>query len=294
MKVQIMGAGALGSLFGYFIQKAGYDVVYVARGEQLNALQNEGLKISGLVNDHIKVNACSKPVNADITFVTVKSYDTEIAAKLLAEVDCGIVCSLQNGVGNEEILMNYVDTVIGGITTYAANLVRPGHVEFAGKGITYVGELSGEMTENVEKVVEVLRKSGIEAKAVNDISRRIWEKAVINAAINPITALCRVRNGKIAEVEELWSVAKSIADEGERVMRAMGFDVKNIAEVVRDVAIKTANNRSSMLQDIEKGKRTEIDFINGAIVRKGIELGVETPVNRIMLDLVKGAEKCRC
>ena len=291
MKVQIMGAGALGSLFGYLMQRAGYDIVYVARGEQLDALR-EGLTISGLIRDCAEVNAVSKPVNADVTFVTVKSYDTGVAAKLLAEVDCGVVCSLQNGVGNEEILSKYVDTVVGGVTTYAANLVKPGCVEFAGEGIIYVGELSGEITENVEIVAEILTESKINAKAVDDISKRIWEKAVINAAINPVTALCRVRNGKIVEVEELWNVARSIADEGERVMKAMGFKVEGMAEVVRDVAKKTANNKSSMLQDVERGKRTEIDFINGAIVRKGEEVGVDTPINRTMLNLVKGVERC--
>jgi 2-dehydropantoate 2-reductase len=290
MKIQIMGAGALGSLVGYTIQKAGYDVIYVARGDQLRALQKRGLRVSGLLEDDLSVNARLKPVNADVTFVTVKSYDTENAAKLLAEVNCGIVCSLQNGIGNEEMLMKYIDNVVGGVTTYAANLIEPGHVQFAAKGKVWIGELSGEITENVLKVLDILKKSGMEAEAVKDIVCKIWEKVVINAAINPITALCRIRNGKIAEIDELWSIAKSIAEEGRELMAAMGFNIENIVGSVKEVIIKTANNKSSMLQDIEKGKKTEIDFINGAIAQKGLELGIDTTMNRLILNLVKGVE----
>jgi len=290
MKVQIMGAGALGCLFGYLIQKAGYDVVFVARGKQFNALKR-GLKISGLVEDEVDVNVSDRPEDADVTFVTVKAYDTEVVARQLANVSCGIVCSLQNGIGNEEILAMYLGRVLGGVTTYASNLVEYGHIEFAGEGKTFIGDLSGKITEDVLRVVEVLKNSKIEAEAVTDIRKRIWLKAVVNSAINPITAVCRVRNGKIVEIPELWNIAERIASEGEEVMRALGFKVENIAEIVRDVAERTRNNRSSMLQDIERGKRTEIDFINGAIVRTAEELGVDVPFNRLMYWLVRGVER---
>ncbi len=290
MRVQIMGAGALGCLFGYLIQKAGYDVVFVARGKQLEALRR-GLRISGLIEDDVRVKAVGRPENADITFVTVKAYDTEVVAKQLAGVRCGIVCSLQNGIGNEEILMMHLKRVLGGVTTYASNLIEYGHIEFAGEGETFVGDLSGEITEEVLTVVEVLRSSGVRAEAVKDIRKRIWLKAVINSAINPITAVCRCRNGAVVEIPELWRIAEGIAKEGEEVMRALGFEVEGIVDFVRDVAIRTRNNRSSMLQDIERGKRTEIDFINGAIVRTAEELGIDVPFNRLMLLLVKGVER---
>ena len=285
-----MGAGALGCLFGYFIQKAGYDVIFVARGEQFKALKR-GLRISGIIEDEVDVKVGDKPEDADVTFVTVKAYDTEAVAKKLANVNCGIVCSLQNGIGNEEILAMYLDRVLGGVTTYASNLVEYGHIEFAGEGKTFIGDLSGEITEDVLTVVELLKNSKINAEAVTDIRKRIWLKAVINSAINPITAVCRVRNGKVVEIPEFWNVAKKIASEGEEVMRMLGFDVENVAEIVRDVAERTRNNRSSMLQDIERGKRTEIDFINGAIVRTAEELGIDVPFNRLMYWLVKGVER---
>jgi len=283
-----MGAGALGCLYGYLIQKAGYDVVFVARGKQLEALK-KGLKVTGLVEDFVEVNAKDKPVNADVTFVTVKAYDTAEVAKILAKVDCGIVVSLQNGIGNEEILMRYLRKVLGGVTTYASNLVDYGCIEFAGVGVTYVGELNGVVSDDVLTVVEILKDSGINAEAVEDIVKRKWVKAVINSVINPITALLKIRNGVILEVDELWRLALSILQEGEAVLRAMGFDVE-LKGVLKDVLVKTAKNKSSMLQDVERGKKTEIDFINGAIIKKAEELGIDTPYKKVLFSLVKGVE----
>ncbi len=279
-----MGAGALGSLFGALLQLAGFDVVFVARGKQLEVLKRS-LRVSGLLEAELKVYATNKPEKADVTFVTVKAYDTENAAKMLAKTDPGIVCSLQNGIGNEEILQKYFKRVVGGVTSYAANLADYGHVIYAGEGYTYVGDMGEKGCAEV--VADVLRKAGVRVEVVDDIEFRIWVKAAVNAAINPITALCRVRNGKIVESADLWSVAKAVAEECMEVMRRMGYEFDVVAEV-RRVAEMTANNRSSMLQDVEKGKRTEIDFINGAIVRKGLELGVKCPVNELLTKLVRG------
>ncbi len=291
MRIQIFGAGALGSLIGYMIQKAGYDVVFIARGKQLEALKRK-LVVKGLIDDEVNVDARSKPVDADLTLLTVKAYDTEFAAKTLAKVKCGIVCSLQNGIGNEEILLKYLKNVVGGVTTYGANIVDYGIVEFAGEGQTFVGDFDGY---NAEAVAEVLNNSKIKTEVVKDIKRRIWLKAVINAAINPITALCNVRNGKVVEVDELWNLAFKLAKEGENVMKAIGFKIEDneVVNAVKDVAIKTRNNKSSMLQDFEKGKRTEIEFINGAIVDAGKKLGLDVSINEVMLKLVRGAEIAR-
>ncbi len=285
-----MGAGALGCLFGYLIQRSGYDVIFIARGNQLRALRNK-LVISGLVNDEIRVNVSERARDADITFVTVKSYDTENAARSLSRVNCGIVVSLQNGIGNEEILLKYLKCVLAGVTTYASNLIDFGHVEFAGIGETYIGDMSGEITDEVSCVVEVLKNSGINAKAVRDIVKIKWIKTVLNSAINPITAILRIKNGKILEVDELWMLAREIVREGEEVMRAMGFEVRDLTGILKEVLIKTANNRSSMLQDIERGKKTEIDFINGAIIKKAQELKLDTPYNRALYILLKGVER---
>lgn len=285
MKIQIMGAGALGSLFGYFIQKAGFDVLFVSRGEQLKALR-KGLRISGIENDVIKVKVVSKPENADVTFVAVKAYDTERVSKQLSKVDCGIACSLQNGIGNEEILSKYIENVVGGITTYGANLKEYGHVVFAGEGITHIGEYKGD---GVDEVFEVLNNSKINVEIVEDIKEKIWEKTVINSAINPITALFRVENGMIVRNPHLWSIAKRTALESEKVAESIGYFFDAV-KVVREVAIKTAKNKSSMLQDVEAGRRTEIDFINGVIVKIGEKKGIDVCYNRFLWKAVKAIE----
>ncbi len=287
MRIQIMGAGALGSLFGSLLHMAGFDVTFVARGRQFEALKR-GLRLSGLIETELKVYVTDKPEDADITFVTVKAYDTERAAKQLESVEPGVVCSLQNGVGNEEILQRHCSKVLGGVTSYAANLADFGHVVYAGEGYTYVGEMDGRISDDAKLVADVLKKAGIRAEAVNDIDFRIWAKAAVNAAINPITALCRVRNGKIVENPDLWAVARAVSMECQEVLKRMGYMLDVTAEV-RRVAEMTAQNRSSMLQDIERGKRTEIDFINGAFVRKGRELGVSCPINDMLTKLVRGA-----
>ncbi|MBO8183417.1 MAG: 2-dehydropantoate 2-reductase [Archaeoglobus sp.] len=288
--VQIMGAGAIGSLFGGLIRLAGFKVHFVARGKQLEALKKDGLILTGLLEGHLKVDASNNPENADITIVAVKAYDTENAARILSKIDPGIVFTIQNGIGNVEILSKYLDRVVGGVTTYGANLVAPGVVNFAGKGIVYAGD-DGYISDDAKVVAEVLRRAGFNCEVVDDISFRIWSKAIVNAAINPLTAICRVRNGKIVEVEELWGVAKAIVEEGVRVLKKMGLPEADFVGMVREVALKTSENRSSMLQDIENGKRTEIEFINGAIVRRAKEFGLEAPTNELLVNLVKGVEK---
>ncbi len=285
MKIQIFGAGAIGCLFGYMLQKAGYDVIFIARGRQLDALK-KGLKITGLVDDEIEINVCGKACKADLTFVTVKSYDTAVAAREL-EGRTAIVCSVQNGIGNEDILAEKIDCVVGGVTTYAANIVEYGKICYTGKGVTFLGDWKGE---GEKTVAEILKRAKMNVEIEENIRRKKWEKAIVNSVINPLTALLRIENGKIVEIEEIWSIAQTIAREGERVMKAMGYDFDAVS-AVREVAIKTAKNRSSMLQDVEKCRKTEIEAITGEIVRKAEKLNISTPVNELMLRLVRGLER---
>jgi len=285
MKIQIFGAGAIGCLFGYMIQRAGYDVIFIARGKQLEALK-KGLKISGLVDDEIEINVRSKACRADVTFVTVKSYDTVVAAREL-EGKTAIACSVQNGIGNEDILAEKINCVVGGVTTYAANLVEYGKICYAGEGIIFLGDWRGK---GEEIIAEVLKKAKMNVEIEENIRKKKWEKAIINSVINPLTALLRIENGKIVEIEEIWEIAQTMAREGEQVMKAMGYDFDAVS-AVREVAIKTAKNRSSMLQDIEKRRRTEIEAITGEIVRKAKKKNISTPTNELVMRLIKGLER---
>ncbi len=284
MRIEIFGAGALGSLIGALLLKAGFDVIFVARGKQFEALKRK-LKVSGIMNEEFDIYVTDKAEDADFVFLTVKTYDTENAAKSLSEVKFKAICSLQNGVGNEEILMEYFDNVVGGITTYGANLKEYGHVVFAGEGEVFLGNFKGNYAE---KFKEILREANIKAEVVDDIKKRIWVKAAINAVINPLTAICRVKNGKILE-KDLWFIAERIGKECEEILSLLGYDA-DVVNAVKEVAIKTSENRSSMLQDIERGKRTEIDFINGAFVRQARKFGINAIYNEMMLKLIRGIE----
>ncbi len=286
MKIQIMGAGALGCLFGYFLLKGGYEVVFVARGKQYEALKEKGLRITGIEEDMFRVHVVREPENSDLVFLTVKAYDTLNAARMLRKIRFDAICSLQNGVGNEEILLELFENVVGGVTTYGANIAKPGKIVYAGKGKTILGDYRGDFAE---VFCEILLKSGVEAEISGNIKEKIWEKASINAVINPLTAICRVKNGKIVEIPELWELAEKTGKECERILAEMGYRI-DIVETVREVAMKTSENRSSMLQDVEIGRRTEVEYINGAFVRAGEKFGIDAVYNRMLLKLVRGIE----
>ncbi len=281
--IQIMGAGALGSLIGGLLQMSGKDVVFVARGKQLEALRKK-LVITGLIHAELSVKAVEKPVNADVTFFTVKAYDSNVAAKALSEVDPGIVCTLQNGIGVEDILRKHVKRVVRGVTSYGANLADYGKVVYAGKGVVYLPKQN-----DAEIVANVLRDAGFSVEIVDDIEFRVWAKAIVNSVINPLTAICRVSNGFVVENENLRKIAERVAKEGEMLMRKLGYEFNAFDEVLK-VAKMTAKNKSSMLQDVLRGKRTEVDFINGAIVEKCKEMGVDCIYNEILWKIVKGIE----
>lgn len=281
--IQVMGAGALGSLLGALLQLSGKEVIFVARGKQLEALRKK-LIITGLLNAELEVKASERPVDAEITFFTVKAYDTETAGKMLGEINPGIVCTLQNGIGVEKILKRYVERVVRGVTSYGANLIDYGKVMYAGKGFVYLPK-----GKEAERVARVLIEAGMNVEIVENIDFFIWAKAIVNSVINPLTAICRVRNGSIIESEHIWQVAEKIAKEGQNLMEKLGYKFDAISEV-RRVAEMTARNKSSMLQDVLRGKRTEIDYINGEIVKKCKELGLSCDFNEMIWKIVKGLE----
>ncbi len=294
MKIVVMGAGALGSLFGGLLALSGEEVVLVGREKHVDAINESGLKISGLTDATVDLKASIHPEEADLIFFTVKSYDTlETASKLILNDDT-IILSLQNGLGNEEIIKKVVGNhhVIGGITSYGALFIEPGHIRHTGIGDTVIGELDGSVTERVSHIAKILSEAGIKTEVTDAIKQKIWEKLVVNAGINALTAITDVNNGKLLEISELNNLMYDASLEAVEVGLAFGIKLDHdLIEQVEDVARKTAENRSSMLQDVSRGKRTEIDAINGMIVNIGAESGIKTPVNRILTSLVKGIEK---
>jgi 2-dehydropantoate 2-reductase len=298
MRIVVFGAGAIGSLIGGLLSKDN-DVTMIGREHHVTAIRENGLQITGKTPMHVhpKVTTSAlKCPNPDILFFTVKSYDTrkavEEAKTLIGEST--VIVSLQNGLGNLEIIRDCQNgtKIIGGVTSHGAIFISPGVVEHAGFGDTVVGAFSGCGENEVETIAGTLSKANISTSITDDINLEVWYKALVNAAINPLATFAGSPNGVLLEDEELRKRAETIVAEGVRVATAHGIGLNGeeaFSRVIK-VASQTAENKNSMLQDLERGKRTEIDQINGAIVRLGVAVGIDTPVNNGIVSTIKNLE----
>jgi 2-dehydropantoate 2-reductase len=229
----------------------------------------------------------------DATLILVKSYQTERAAAWAAQVlhASGLVVTLQNGLDNEAKIAAAVDKnrVVLGVTYMGATLLGPGRTRLVANLATFVGS-HASIASRVSAFVSLLRGAGLEAHVTPDIQPRLWGKAIANAAINPLTALWRVSNGELLDGDDRRRVMAELAKEAIRVALASGVEppIEDVVGYVESVCRATAENHSSMLQDVERGRPTEIDSINGVIVDQGLRLGVPTPSNKAVWLLVRG------
>ncbi len=305
MKISIIGAGAMGSLFGGKLAASGNEVVlYDINKAHVDAVNSNGLKIETLATGDIqtvKVKASSDAADvggSDIMIVFVKSTATEIVAKNFKQVagDNTIVVTLQNGYGNEEILKNHFGAAFtaAGVTSQGATFAGPGHIKHAGNGPTHIC-MSDKNNDKLAPFIKALNEAGFEADAENNIESLVWSKLVINVGINALTALTGLKNGQLLDFNETKALMKDLVDEAVNVCNKSGIKLTydNPLEAVYSVAEKTGPNRSSMLQDFDRGSVTEIDFINNAIVRAAEKIGVDTPVNRTVARIIKTIDLTR-
>jgi len=218
----------------------------------------------------------------DIAIVLNKSYQTEATAKHLSNriSKSGLMVTLQNGLGNTDILHNYSDTkVLTGVTSEAANRPQIGSVFHAGKGKTII---ESSVHPLMATLFNVLVKAGFDVESSSRIENEIWNKLLINIAINPLTAIFNIKNGQLLEDESLLNIAVNVALEAAAVAKSLGITLENIESSIVEVCRKTAENHSSMLQDIQSGRETEIDALCGAIKLLGEEKGIATPLNSIL------------
>jgi 2-dehydropantoate 2-reductase len=294
VKILVFGAGSLGSLVGGLLARA-HDVTLVGRSPHVDAVQADGLRITGIETLRTRPAATTDGtgVEADLAVVTVKAYDTAAAARGLAAGDVDAVLSLQNGMGNEDVLADRVDApVLAGTATCGARLADPGHVEWLGRGTITVGPWRpADDAATADRVVAAFRAADVDAEARTDVRRLLWEKLAVNAAVNPLTALARVENGALT-TPPLSELARSAAVETARVARADGTALPDAAaaEAVERVARETAPNRSSMHRDVALERRTEVDAINGYVVDRAAATDQSVPVNRTLAALVRGWE----
>lgn len=280
MRVAIFGAGALGSVIGALLSRRN-EVLLITRGEHLKSIRENGLKVTGITEGIFHLEAESYyPGGYDLIILTVKAYDTEEAIEnIKREYKGEAIMTFQNGVGIVDMLSNF--DVIPGVTTHGATLISPGVVRHAGYGDTYIGEKNGEISERVLMIARNFTECGLKTEVVNDIMERRWIKAAINACINPLTAVLGVKNGRLLN-ENLREIMKGIGEECSIALKKRGIDA-DVYALALEVVEKTKENKSSMLQDILLGRRTEVDYIVGPFI--------DGKCNRMMYNLVKFLEE---
>ncbi len=296
MRIVVFGAGSLGTALGGILAKKN-PVTLVGRRKNMSAIRSKGLRLIGDVDLHVEVEARETLIGApqpDLVIISTKAYDTQSAINSCrgwAARDT-MVLTVQNGLGNLELLRNWKGKrAFGGTTTMGANLIEPGIVRISGLGKTLIGsDLDPVGARAISKAFE---SSGLPAVIRKDIQPEIWAKAIVSASINPLTAILRIPNGGLLENRSISRMMSELCEECELVAEAAGIGLPYLSMVnrARDVAKSTAKNHSSMLQDIERGSRTEVGQINGAFVRHGTSKMVHTPLNLTMLAMVESLER---
>jgi len=305
VKISIIGSGAMGSLFGGLLSRAGHDVVlYDVSREHVEAIRRDGLAIEEAGSSEVitvRPAATTDPADtrgSDVMIVFVKSTVTEEACRQFAPLARSgtIALTLQNGLGNEAILRKHfgLERTAAGVTSQGATFLGPGRIRHAGKGPTHMAMASGSHRKLVA-LATALAQAGFETHVESDVAGLVWSKLVINVGINALTALVNRPNGRLLDLEETRSLMADLVAEAVAVAKARGVTLTyaDPLATVYEVAKKTGANRSSMLQDFDRGRESEIDFMNGAIVREAAELGIPVPVNAAVTRLVKAVERFR-
>jgi 2-dehydropantoate 2-reductase len=297
-----VGCGAVGSLFAANLAQLG-DVevwAYDLAEDHVKAINEHGLRLSGAgeVVGRLRATARADELPpCEFGIVATKAMHTAAAIEATAHAFAsGAVCSVQNGIGNEEAIAERVGRVIRGTTFPAGRIVEPGHVQWDVKGDTTIGpfEPRPAAMDAVELLADACTRAGLQTKAVPDARGPQWRKVIFNAATNPVGALTGLTHGRVCERPDLRRLVSGLVDEGKAVAAAQGIELDADPEELIDHAARpdvAYDHKASMLQDVEARRQTEIDYLNGGIVRFGREHGVPTPLNEAIMALVKGVEQ---
>ncbi len=299
MKIAVLGAGAMGSLYGAKLSANGKNEVHLIDvwKEHIDAVNSNGLQMEEgddvLLYENLKGHTSSEETGVcDLVIVFVKSTVTKTAVESNAAVfgPNTVALTLQNGLGNIEQISSVIgaERVIAGTTAHGATMLSPGKIRHAGKGKTIIGELGGHESDRIRKMAAVLEDAGMETVISGNVLGLVWDKLLVNVGINALTGITKLYNGQLLDYPEIEELLEKAVSEGVAVARAkgirLGFD--DPVAHTKDLCRATAANKSSMLQDILNGRQTEIDRMNGAIVREGKALGIETPVNLALTNLI--------
>jgi len=305
-----MGAGGIGSITGGFLAKHGQDVAFVGRSDHMSAIERDGLFIDGIwgnhhVSDIRTFTSCEQLCGQtfDLVILSVKSYDTNQAireARPLVAQD-GIVVSFQNGLGNIETIAESVgiERTLGGMVIFGARIEKPGHVTvtvYANE--VKIGNPTGAVSySRVEEIARALNDAGIPTLPTGEIEKHIWGKILYNSTLNPLSAILNATFGELAAEPATREIMSRVADEIFQVAPGRGVELfwKRPQEYLdlfyEQLIPPTAGHYASMLEDLKRGSRTEIESLNGAIVRYGHELNVLCPVNEVLTNIIRVMEQ---
>lgn len=297
MNINIIGAGAMGSLFGSLLARSGQNVLLLdIWKEHVDAINQNGLMVefqgeTTPVDVKASESATDTP-EADLVIIFVKSTQTveaAIQARQCLQKD-GVVLTLQNGMGNADQIASVVgaEKVIGGTTSHGATVLGPGRIRHAGVGPTLIGMWAGSDDQRLHTIKTLFDKAGIDTQVEADIHKVVWKKLIINVGINAVTALTGIKNGRIVDAPPTGPLVRDAVREACDVALAYNVNLPDdMPDQVFHVAQATSANRSSMGQDVDHQRRTEIDAINGAVVRMADEKGINAPVNRTLTALIQ-------
>lgn len=299
MKIGIIGSGAVGSLFAaHLAQLESVETwVYDVSQPHVDAINQNGLRLTGVgevsSNPRATTNATMLP-DLDFGIIATKGMHTRSAMEAtVSALTAGAVCSVQNGIGNEETIAEYVPAVIRGTTFPAGKLIEPGVVQWDTKGSTWIGpfEPMPASMDQVRSLAAVLTESGMETLALEDARGAQWTKLIFNAASNALCSLTQLPHGRAALNDDVRWVMDEVIEEGKAVAAALGIIMDKDPATLLEESIEPAlDHRPSMLQDVLAGRPTEIDQLNGGIVHFGEQVGVPTPLNKAAYGLIKGLE----
>ena len=297
MNIVVLGAGAIGSLFGGLLSKE-HNVVLIGNKKHVKIIKNKNLKIRGLTNKNFKIDSENDirkiSFSPDLLILSVKSFDTEKAikqAKKIITKDTYVI-SLQNGLDNVDKIKKYVDCdkILVCLTTHGVVFSKPGLIIHKGIGKTFLTGLTDNAKDFSFSFSDVLNKAGIANSVCDDIFREIWVKAIINSSINPITAFFRCKNGYLLENPILKNIVEKICKESTNVAISQGFNIcyNDMVEKTFEVISDTYDNHSSMLQSVLNDKKTEINSINGIIIKSAEKNSVNVSLNTILFYVLEG------
>jgi 2-dehydropantoate 2-reductase len=301
VRICVVGCGAVGSLFAANLSTLD-DVevwAYDLARDHVEAINRDGLRLTGAGEVVGNVSATSDAGElpaCDFGIVATKAMHTDAAIAATAHAfGDGAVASVQNGIGNEEVLARHCERVIRGTTFPAGKLSAPGIVQWDVKGDTTFGPFEDKpaTADEIERLAEACTRGGMPSKAVADARGPQWRKVIFNAATNPLGALTGLTHGRVCEQPSLRALASRLVDEGKAVAGAQGIELDSDPEELIDYAARpdvAYAHKASMLQDVEAHRETEVDFLNGGIAGFGRRLGVPTPANEMIWSLVKGME----